>query len=568
MSMPPQDNPFEIPPVVSYPSLGAYGGSSYGYSIGGVRNPNDDMSQQRMFLDQVERVKKLEQALVSARDTIVKLKEEVEQLSSEPLTAAVFEKWVSPEDPEKAPSSAFVIAQGTRHKVSVRPSIEKGTNKLVPGTVVLINTAYTVVEIFGKETTGDVYTFQELHGKFRAIVTDSADVSSSLVVRLSNELSRTKLATGDRLLVSTRTMFAYELLPKKETQDLLLEKVPDVSYSDIGGLSKQVQEIQDAIELPYLRADLFKAYNLSAPKGVLLYGAPGNGKTLIAKAVASSLAQQCGGNAYFINIKGPELLNKWVGETEHKIREIFEQARSKADEGHPVVVFFDEMESLFRVRGSGVSSDMESTIVPQLLSEIDGVDGLSNVIIIGASNRPDLIDPAVLRPGRLDIKIAIERPDKEAAEDIFTIYFNDSVPVHAGEPDQASIISRLVERVYDASAENEFLEVTYQKGDKETLYFRDFVSGAMIANIVARAKKLAIKEEIATGERGVREDHLMSAVRQEFEQNEDLPNTTNPDDWARISGRKGERIANVRSIVQERGKRDKEEVVKTTGQYL
>jgi proteasome-associated ATPase len=349
--------------------------------------------------------------------------------------------------------------------------------------------------------------------------------------------------------------------------DLLLEEVPDVEYGDIGGLDTQIEEIADAVELPFLQQDLFAEYRLPAPKGILLYGPPGCGKTLIAKAVANSLAKKVAnrigsdkGRSYFINIKGPELLNKYVGETERQIRLVFQRAREKSEEGWPVIVFFDEMDSMFRARGTGVSSDMESTIVPQLLAELDGVERLNNVIVIGATNREDLIDPAILRPGRLDVKIKIERPNQDAARRILRMYLNEEIPIsdteiqqHAGSVVAAveAMADATIASMYEKTSDNEFLEVTYQNGDKEVLYYKDFSSGAMIENIVRRAKKTAIKRSLASGTRGLTTQDLVGAVRQEFRENDDLPNTTNPDDWARISGKKGERIVFIRTLTQE-----------------
>jgi proteasome-associated ATPase len=404
---------------------------------------------------------------------------------------------------------------------------------------------------------------------------------------VAESLSDTPVRAGDALLLDARSSFVYERIPKAEVEELVLEEVPDIDYADIGGLAAQIENIRDAIELPYLHPDLFKEHKLRPPKGVLLYGPPGCGKTLIAKAVAASLAAKVAevtgkplGKSYFLNIKGPELLNKYVGETERHIRLIFQRAREKASDGTPVVVFFDEMDSLFRTRGSGVSSDVETTIVPQLLSEIDGVEQLENVIVIGASNREDMIDPAILRPGRLDVKIKIQRPDAEAARDIFTKYLTEELPLHPDDLDAnggsrsecvAAMIQRTVERMYSETEENQFLEVTYANGDKEILYFKDFNSGAMIQNIVDRAKKSAIKNLLDFGQRGIRLEHLLGACVDEFKENEDLPNTTNPDDWARISGKKGERIVYIRTIIQ--GKQGTEpgrsiDTVANTGQYL
>jgi len=370
---------------------------------------------------------------------------------------------------------------------------------------------------------------------------------------------------------------------RPEVGELVLEEVPDTTYLQIGGLGDQIEVIRDAVELPYVQKDRFDAYGLAAPKGVLLYGPPGCGKTLIAKAVANSLAKAVAKKegsedtrSYFLNVKGPELLNKYVGETERQIRLIFQRAKEKSDQGVPVIVFFDEMDSLFRTRGTGISSDVESTIVPQLLSELDGVEALKNVIVIGASNREDLIDPAILRPGRLDVKIKIERPGREAAAQIFAIYLTRDLPYdaaelarHDGDLDAmlGEMVEAVVDKVYREDEDNRFLEVTYANGDREILHFKDFASGAMIENIVRRAKKEAIKREIAGGEAGLRTSDLIASVSQEFREQEDLPNTTNPDDWAKISGKKGERIVYVRTLIEgDRENRTIEAV--TPGQYL
>jgi len=419
----------------------------------------------------------------------------------------------------------------------------------------------------------------------RALVISHTD--DERVVVLADTLVGQPLKAGDSVLMEPRSGYIYERIPKSEVEELVLEEVPDIDYDSIGGLSAQIEQIRDAVELPFLHKDLFREHQLKPPKGVLLYGPPGCGKTLIAKAVANSLAKKVAdvtgrpeGRSYFLNIKGPELLNKYVGETERHIRLVFQRAREKASEGTPVIVFFDEMDSIFRTRGSGVSSDVETTIVPQLLSEIDGVETLENVVVIGASNREDMIDPAILRPGRLDVKIKIERPDAEAARDIFGKYIRTDLPLHeddlaehggSREATVADMIQRVVERIYTAAEENRFLEVTYANGDKEVLYFKDFNSGAMIENIVARAKKMAIKDLLETGQKGLRLQHLMTACIDEFKENEDLPNTTNPDDWARISGKKGERIVYIRTLVtsakgSEAGRSI--DTVANTGQYL
>ncbi|HSZ44643.1 MAG TPA: proteasome ATPase [Streptosporangiaceae bacterium] len=531
--------------------------------------------------------------LREARDQIISLKEEVDRLAQPPSGFGIFLQ--ATED-----STADVFTGGRKMRVSVSPSID--LESLRPGQEVVLNEALNIVIAQGYETVGEVVMLKEiLDGGDRALVISHAD--EERVARLAEPLLASTLRSGDSLLLEPRSGYVYERIPKAEVEELILEEVPDMTYSEIGGLGPQIEQIRDAIELPYLHADLFREHQLRPPKGVLLYGPPGCGKTLIAKAVANSLAKQVAartaaassedGNegsagsapakerrSFFLNIKGPELLNKYVGETERHIRLVFQRAREKASEGMPVIVFFDEMDSIFRTRGSGVSSDVENTIVPQLLSEIDGVEGLENVIVIGASNREDMIDPAILRPGRLDVKIKIERPDAEAARDIFSKYVLKGLPLHpddlaehGGHADAtvAAMIQRVVERMYSETEENRFLEVTYANGDKEVLYFRDFNSGAMIQNIVDRAKKMAIKEFLETGQKGLRVAHLLSACVDEFKENEDLPNTTNPDDWARISGKKGERIVYIRTLIS--GKSGTEagrsiDTVSNTGQYL
>ncbi|MEV0970611.1 proteasome ATPase [Microtetraspora glauca] len=519
---------------------------------------------------------RLVSTLKEARDQIVALKEEVDRLAQPPSGFGVFLE-------TREDGTIEVFTGGRKLRVNVSPAVD--VDSLRRGQEVMLNEALNVVEALGFEDVGEIVMLKELlEDGDRALVISHAD--EERVVKLADSLKDQPVRAGDSLLLEPRSNYVYERIPKSEVEELVLEEVPDISYEEIGGLMRQIEQIRDAIELPYLYSDLFKEHKLRPPKGVLLYGPPGCGKTLIAKAVANSLAKQVAektgqsGKSFFLNIKGPELLNKYVGETERHIRLVFQRAREKASEGTPVIVFFDEMDSIFRTRGSGVSSDVENTIVPQLLSEIDGVEGLENVIVIGASNREDMIDPAILRPGRLDVKIKIERPDAEAARDIFSKYLISDLPLHADdlaehgdsrESTIAGMIQRVVERMYTESEENRFLEVTYANGDKEVLYFKDFNSGAMIQNIVDRAKKMAIKEFLETKQKGLRIAHLLAACVDEFSENEDLPNTTNPDDWARISGKKGERIVYIRTLVQ--GKQGTEagrsiDTVANTGQYL
>ena len=516
---------------------------------------------------------KLARALAEAREQLTALKEEVEKLTAPPSTYGVY---LSPNDD----GTVNVLAHGRKAKVNTHSSIVVST--LRPGQEVILNEGSHVIDVGGYEIQGEVVIVKERLGDDRALVTVRAD--DDKVGVLADPLRPLPLRIGDHLLMDPKSGYLLEKLPKTEVEDLSLEEVPDIAYADIGGLASQIETIKDAVELPYLYADHYREHKLPPPKGVLLYGPPGCGKTMIAKAVASNLAEQISLKrgekikGFFLNVKGPELLNKYVGETERKIREIFIKAREKANEDVPVVIFFDEMDALFRTRGSGISSDVESTIVPQLLAEIDGVEGLKNVIVIGASNRQDLIDPAILRPGRLDVKIKIERPDEAAAADIFGKYLTVDLPIAETElvaagGDGATAVTRMIAIVVDAmfslSDDNRLLEVTYANGENETLYFKDFASGAMIESIVRRGKKLALKRFIQRADKGLTADDLVAAVREEFKENEDLPNTSNPDDWAKIAGRKRERIVSVKLVPHAAGtKTGPIERVVTTGQYL
>ena len=530
---------------------------------------------------------KLLETLKEARQQLVALREEVDRLGQPPSGYGVLLE-IYPDQ------TVDVFTSGRKMRLTCSPNID--LDSLSKGQTLRLNEALTIVEACEFDSVGEISTLREVLGDGqRALVVGHAD--EERVVWLAEPLlgdvdgedgKRRKLRPGDSLLIDTKAGFAFERVPKAEVEDLVLEEVPDVGYEDIGGLGRQIEQIRDAVELPFLHKDLFRDYALRPPKGVLLYGPPGCGKTLIAQAVANSLAKKIAtargddakeAKSYFLNIKGPELLNKFVGETERHIRLIFQRAREKASEGTPVIVFFDEMDSIFRTRGSGVSSDVETTVVPQLLSEIDGVEGLENVIVIGASNREDMIDPAILRPGRLDVKIKIERPDAESAIDIFSKYLVEELPVHADDLNEFggdrtacvnTMIEKVVERMYAESDENRFLEVTYANGDKEIMYFKDFNSGAMIQNVVDRAKKYAIKSQLETGAPGLRVQHLFDSILDEFAENEDLPNTTNPDDWARISGKKGERIVYIRTLVtgKSSGASRAIDTETNTGQYL
>ena len=526
----------------------------------------------------VNQNEKLTYTLREAREHIAALRDEVDKLTRPPSAYGTF---LSKNDD----GTIDVYSGGRKMRVTLHPELED--EPLERGAEVVLNESLNVVLARSGELTGEVVTIKELLEGGRALVVGRAD--EERVCELAGTILGEVIRSGDTVLMDSRSGLLLEKLPRPEIEDLVLEEVPDVSYSDVGGLDEQIEQIADAVELPFLHQDLFAEHKLPAPKGILLYGPPGCGKTLIAKAVANSLAKKVAlvsgdehARSYFLNIKGPELLNKYVGETERQIRLVFQRAREKSEEGWPVIVFFDEMDSMFRTRGSGISSDMESTIVPQLLAEIDGVESLKNVIVIGASNREDLIDPAILRPGRLDVKIKIERPNRTAAAQIFGRYLTSDLPLGedevqslgGGDRDKtvAAMIDVTVDEMYRDDPENEFLEVTYQNGDKEVLYFKDFSSGAMIENIVRRAKKLAIKRLLAGGQKGIRTDDLIASIQQEYKEHEDLPNTTNPDDWAKISGKKGERIVYIRTLVKRgdedspSGGRSIERVA--TGQYL
>jgi len=533
----------------------------------------DDLGATRYAVAQdFRQSERLLEALRQAREEIATLREEVDKLCAPPSTYGVYLS--AGED-----DTVDVLAQGRKVKVRLHPAIK--AESLRPGQELVLNDALNVIAAAGYEIQGDVVVLKERLDDERAIVTLRADGEKIAVI--ADPLRSMRLNPGDQLLMDPKSGYVLERLPKSEVQDLALEEVPDVGYEDVGGLSAQIHAIEDAVELPYLYADDYKEHKLRPTKGVLLYGPPGCGKTMIAKAVANSLAQKVSKergetiNGYFLNVKGPELLDKFVGETERKIREVFRKAKEKAADDVPVVIFFDEMDALFRTRGSGISSDVEHTIVPQFLTEVDGVEGLRNVVVIGASNRPDLIDPAILRPGRLDVKIKIDRPDRAAAGDIFHKYLTPDLPVAADEIREHgdvqtaidAMIGAALDTMYSREEENRFLEVTYANGEKDVLYFNDFASGAMIESVVRRAKKLALKRLIGGAAKGLTTDDVLAAVREEFKENEDLPNTTNPDDWAKIAGKKGERIVYIKSLVGHASKppRSVENVV-PTGQYL
>ena len=530
------------------------------------------LHRSRVQLDQAfKQNEKLVSALQEAKSQVEVLRAEVEKLTAPPSSFGIFSSLNSDE-------TANIYVSGRKMKVNLHPNISG--RDLKKGQELVLNEALNVVEVKEFDSQGEVVRLKNHLGDNRAVISLRAD--EERVAELADPLLHQKISVGDHLLFDPRSGYILEKLPKSQVEELVLEEVPDVSYDNIGGLAKQIETIRDAVELPFLHPDLFSEHKLLPPKGVLLYGPPGCGKTLIAKAVANSIAKRLANTTgkdirgFFLHVKGPELLNKYVGESERQIREVFQKAKEKAEEGMPVIVFFDEMDALFRTRGTGISSDVESTIVPQFLSEIDGVESLRNVIVIGASNRQDLIDPAILRPGRLDIKIRIDRPDETSAREILMKYLTPDLPysseeLERNENDPVKLVDRLgretVEEMFSQSEENKFLEVTYANGEREIFYYKDFVSGAMIESVVSRAKRYAIKRVISTGEKGIRSKDLLTALHDEFRENEDLPNTTNPDDWAKIAGRKREKIIHIRTVG---GKDTESRQIETisTGHYL
>jgi len=529
--------------------------------------------ESRHQLDQTQQKnERLVSSLQEAKTQIEALRKEVEKLTAPPSTFAIFYG-------TNSDGTINVSLGGRKLRVNLHPSIP--LDSLKKGQEVILNEGLNVIEARSYDPQGEIVHLKQLLDDGRAVV--SLHLDDERVVEISDALKQQKLSVGDHLLFEPRSGYLTEKLPKSEMEELVIEEVPDINYDHIGGLEKELEQVKDAVELPFLHPNLFSEHHLSPPKGLLLYGPPGCGKSLIAKAVANSIAKKLGHlkgkdiRSYFLHIKGPELLNKYVGESERQIREVFAKAKEKASHGHPVIIFFDEMDALFRTRGTGISSDMESTIVPQFLAEIDGVESLRDVIVIGASNRQDLIAPAVLRPGRLDIKIKIPRPDKQGAKDILGKYLVTDLPFSESEmaeqkQDRAAYVQHLIETTVDAmyakTQENQFLEVTYENGEKETVYFKDFSSGALIESVVARAKKLSIKRTIAGGEKGLTKEDFLQATRAEFKEQEDLPNTTHPDDWAKIAGKKGEKIIHVRTLIVDEESESREIETMSVGHYF
>ena len=500
---------------------------------------------------------RLTAALTAARERIVELGAQLDAVTAPPVTLGLLT--ASPRARgEGRPVEADVVLGGRPMRLGLHPGLDPAA--LGAGRLVAVNDQMLVVDSLPAPDTGEAVTLDEVLGARRALVTTGG--GASRVLALAEGLDPAALKPGDTLVADLRADLATALVERTGVEQLVIAEAPDVSWADIGGLGPQIGRIRDAIELPFAHPGLYRGYGLRAPKGVLLYGPPGCGKTLIAKAVATCLADSAGGRpAAFLNIKGPELLSKFVGETERQIRAIFVQARKAAAEDRPVVVFFDEMEALLRARGTGVSSDVETMIVPQVLSEIDGVESLRNVIVIGASNREDMIDPAILRPGRLDVKIRIDRPDAEAAADILAKHLRADLPLDPGElagaggdrqAAAAAMRRAAVDALYARTPATAVLEVVCASGARRTLHLADLASGAMLAAVVARAKTAAIKDEIAGGPGGLSTARLLEAIAVEARQNEEIASAAGPEGWERLIGRRGERIRSVTRLVPDR----------------
>lgn len=512
-------------------------------------------------LQQVAMNERLEYLLEQAKVKLREMRDEIDRLSQPP---SVYASFLHLNDD----GTAEVIANGRRMRCNISEDIN--LDDLHRGRYLVMNEQMVAVEAGPYADAGEICKVLDTLDDGRLIIEGRMDERKIIYLKDGLKVDEDRpLKAGDEVLVDTTSAVAMEYVYKLEAKDQLLETVPDVTYDKIGGVDDAIKTVHDSVELPYKHPEVFAEFELSAPKGILLYGPPGCGKTMIAKAIANSLAGK-GGVSQFMNISGPELLTKWVGESERKIRDVFKRAREAATPESPVIIFFDEAESLFRMRGSGRSSDMESTIVPTLLSELDGVEGLQNVLVIFATNRQDLIDPAVLRPGRIDVKIRLPRPDQDATRKILAVYLHSGLPVDGNLDD---ILDSTVEYVFDEAPNKEFLEVTYSKGNRETLYFRDFISGAMVENIVARAKKIAVKRRLDGDTSGITIDDMRSAVDQEFLEAKDLPNTSDVSDWQKVTGRSnGDEIVKVRSLIHQKEAEEKKPEKKPEdipgGQYL
>jgi len=445
------------------------------------------------------------------------------------------------------PDIALIINGGTEFYCSIDPRLSQ--SKLLVGTRVLLNEAYVVIGDLGFETGGPVAKIQDLLPDGRLRVGQEGGLANTLVLRSAN-LGKEKLKPGLEIRLDSSQRVALEVVAGAQSRDHLLEQVPELPWEKVGGQDEARQAVRDAVELPLLHSDLFKAYNHTSPKGILLYGPPGCGKTLLGKATAYNLTKQLREKTgsdhreYFMHVKGPEILNMWVGESERQVRELFSRAREKAKEGFLPFIFIDECESILGTRRAGRTSGILNTLVPMFCAEMDGIESLQQMVIILASNRADMIDPAILRPGRIDRKIKVSRPTRKGSEEIYRIYINENLPLdpallkEAGDNRKAAIdmiIAKLVDAQFSQREDNRFLEVTLRSGRHEYLHRGDLVSGAVIAGIVERAKETAIKRAIASPEpTGLTINDFIEGLNVEYKQNDIFPPNDITEDWLKL----------------------------------
>lgn len=512
-------------------------------------------------------------------EKLAEFEEAYKKLTRPANRAGVFLRWLDAEEakeavegqeaPAEAERYALVLVGESEYVVSLDPAVDQ--DRLVLGTRLRVNEAFAVVGILPPSDGGSLISVQDAmeDGRLRVGGTTPGADGGRLVLR-SEALKETKVRSGDEVRLDGTGRVAVEHFEKKESRDYFLEDVPQIPWEEIGGQKEAIGLIRETIELPLLNPEVFERFEKKPIKGVLLYGPPGCGKTLIGKAVAYNLAQEYSKQKgeevkeYFMAISGPKILNMWLGETERMVREIFATAREKAKDGHLVFIFMDEAESVLRTRSTGRYLNISNTVVPQFCAELDGLQSLDNVVLMLTSNRPDYIDPAVLRPGRIDRKVKVVRPDKDATREILRIYLNDRLPIdpetlerYQGEHECArkELVDGLTDELWRATKETEFLKVSHRNGKDETLYFRDMMSGAILENIVDRAKDVAIRRAIADREilHGVSLEDLKAAAKQEFKENEIFPKSDSVEDWLQLLDIAPENVAAVRPVGRNRG---------------
>lgn len=476
-----------------------------------------------------ERVTAMEELNFQAQQALEKLDQVVEKLRSPAFRVGTL---ITPVEPDKA----HVCVGGTDYVCRIDPQIP--ISSLQIGQRVLLNEAFAVVQGLGFDRNGPIVRIDELLSDGRIRIGQEAGMTQTVIIR-SSLLSKEKLKPGLEIRLDVNQRAALEVIGMGKRIERSLENVSELPWAFIGGQEEAVQAIRDTIEMPLLHADLFKKFDHHVPKGFLLYGPPGCGKTLLGKATAYNLRQQIKERTgvdrpeFFLHVKGPEILNMWVGESERQVRDLFSQCRERAADGALAFLFIDEAESLLGTRRAGRFHSMSSTLVPMFCTEMDGIDPLQNVVVILASNRADLIDPAILRPGRIDRKIRVRRPNEEGAKKIYEIYLRETLPLAEGRDD---LVDSIVKAQYGHTEENAFLEVVYRSGKKDVLYRGDMASGAIIAAVVERAKGLAIKRSIATSEdTSITREDLLSALQQEYAENDLFPTTDITEDWLKLT---------------------------------